>query len=80
MPIADMRQVVAAIDDRPRHSGGGCTLSKQTPRPAAVASPMGHNRKSASSVCVQPGLRQAGDNLLEVMSALTQIIGEPLNL
>jgi len=42
MPIADMRQVVAAIDDRPRHSGGGCTLSKQTPRPAAVASPMGH--------------------------------------
>jgi hypothetical protein len=27
-----------------RHSGGGCTLSKQTPRPAAVVSPMGqHN-------------------------------------
>jgi hypothetical protein len=24
--IADMRRVVAAIDDRLRHSGGGCTL------------------------------------------------------
>jgi hypothetical protein len=36
-----MRHVVAAIDDRPHHSGGGCTLSKQTPRPAAVASLMG---------------------------------------
>jgi hypothetical protein len=44
LPIADMRQVVAAIDDRPRHSGGGCTLSKQTPWPAAVASEMGHKR------------------------------------
>src|SRR6202162_4326716 len=44
LPIADMRHVVAAIDDRPRHSGGGCTLSKQTPRPAAVASPMGQLR------------------------------------
>jgi hypothetical protein len=32
MSIADMRHVVAAIDDRPRHSGGGCTLSKHTPR------------------------------------------------
>jgi hypothetical protein len=40
-PIDDMRHVVAAIDDRPRHSGGGCTLSKQTQRPAAVAGPMG---------------------------------------
>src|ERR1700680_3274570 len=44
MAIAGMRQVVAAIDDRPRHSGGGYTLGKQTPRPAAVASEMGHKR------------------------------------
>jgi len=37
-----MRDIVAAIDDRPRHSGGGCTLGKQTPRLAAVvASEMG---------------------------------------
>jgi hypothetical protein len=42
-PIADMRPIVAAIDDRPRHSGGGCTLRKQTLRPAAVASEMGRN-------------------------------------
>jgi hypothetical protein len=41
MPIADMRQAVAPIDDRPRHSGDGCTLNKQTPRSAAVASHMG---------------------------------------
>jgi hypothetical protein len=40
--LAMLRQVVAAVDDRVRHSGGGCTLSKQTPRPPAVASPMGH--------------------------------------
>jgi hypothetical protein len=46
MPIADMRQVVTAIDDRPRHSSGGCNLSKQTPRPAAAASEMGQERKS----------------------------------
>jgi len=39
--IADMRPIVAAIDDRPRHSGGGCILGKQTLRPAAVASQMG---------------------------------------
>jgi hypothetical protein len=44
MRIADMRHVVAATDDRPRHSGGGCTLCKQTPRPAAVASEMGQMR------------------------------------
>jgi hypothetical protein len=37
LPIADMRPILAAIDDRPFHSGGGCTLSKQTPRSAAVA-------------------------------------------
>jgi hypothetical protein len=36
-PIAQMRHVVAAIDDRPHHSGGGCTLDKQTPRLATVA-------------------------------------------
>jgi hypothetical protein len=41
MPSADMRHVVAAIDDRPGHSGGGCTFSKQTPRLAVVASAMG---------------------------------------
>jgi hypothetical protein len=35
LPIADMRHVVAPINDRRRHSGGGCTLSKQTQRPAA---------------------------------------------
>ncbi len=40
MPIADMRQIVALIDDRPRLSGGGCTLKKQTLRPAAGASPV----------------------------------------
>jgi ABC-type uncharacterized transport system substrate-binding protein len=34
LPITDMRRVVAAIDDRPRLCGGGCTLGKQTPRPA----------------------------------------------
>jgi hypothetical protein len=45
MPAASgMRPAVAAIDYRPRHSGGGCTLCKQTPRPAAVASPMGQMR------------------------------------
>jgi hypothetical protein len=43
-----MRPVVAAIDYRPRHSGGGCTLCKQTPRPATVASPMGQYRKSST--------------------------------
>jgi hypothetical protein len=48
MPIADMRHVVAAIDDRPRHSGGGCTVSKQTPRLAAVASEMGQVRTRAA--------------------------------
>jgi hypothetical protein len=42
-----MRPVVAPIDNPPPHSGGGCTLCKQTPRPAAVASPMGHNRPPA---------------------------------
>jgi hypothetical protein len=36
-----MRHIVAAIDGRARHPAGGCTLSKQTPRPAAVASEMG---------------------------------------
>ena len=41
-PIADLRHAVAAIDDRPRHSGGGCTLNKQMPRPATIASPRGH--------------------------------------
>jgi hypothetical protein len=50
LPIADMRQIVATIDDRPRHSGGGCTLSKQTPRQAAVASPMGQKRPSAADL------------------------------
>jgi len=39
-----MRPVVAAIDYQPRLSGGGYKFGKQTPRPAAVASPMGHNR------------------------------------
>ena len=28
LPVADMRQVVAAVDDRPRDAGVGCTLSK----------------------------------------------------
>ncbi len=42
MPIDDVRQVVAAIDDRPRHSGGGCTLNKQTPRRTAGASSLGN--------------------------------------
>jgi hypothetical protein len=40
----DVRQVVAGGDEGAHHPGGGCTLNKQTPRPAAVASPMGHNR------------------------------------
>ena len=39
LPIANMRHVVAPIDDRPRHFGGGCTLIKETPQLAAVASP-----------------------------------------
>jgi hypothetical protein len=47
LPIADMRHVVADVDDRAHHSGGGCTVGKQTPRPAPVASPMGHNRPPA---------------------------------
>jgi hypothetical protein len=47
MRIADMRHAVAVIDYPPRHSGGGCTLCKQTPRPAAVASEMGHERPRA---------------------------------
>jgi hypothetical protein len=49
LPIADMRQVVAAIDDRSCHFGDGCTLSKQTARPAAVASVMGQNRTLRSA-------------------------------
>jgi hypothetical protein len=32
----------------PRHSGGGCTLGKQTPRLAAVASEIAHNLTNAS--------------------------------
>jgi hypothetical protein len=44
MLIADMRHVIADVDDRARRSGGGCTLNKRTPRPAAVASEMGHKR------------------------------------
>jgi hypothetical protein len=43
-----MRHAVAAVDDRPRHSGGGCTLGKQTPRLAAMASEIGQNRTNAS--------------------------------
>jgi len=46
LPIADMRPIVAAIDDRSRHSGGGCTLRKQTLRLAAVASEMGQQETS----------------------------------
>jgi hypothetical protein len=46
MTIADMRHVVADVDNRAHHSGGGCTLNKQLPRPAAVASPMGQNQTS----------------------------------
>jgi hypothetical protein len=38
---ASPRQGVAAIGVWPHHRSDGCTLSKQTPRPAAVASPMG---------------------------------------
>jgi hypothetical protein len=41
---AGVRQVVATIDGRSRQAGDRYTLSKQTPRPAAVASPMGHKR------------------------------------
>jgi len=48
LPITDMRQGVAAIEDRPRRSGSGCTLSKQTPCPAAVASEMGQKRTSTA--------------------------------
>jgi len=35
-----VRQVVGTIDGRPRQAGDRCTLSNQTPRPAAVASEM----------------------------------------
>ncbi len=55
MPIADMRQVVASIDDRPRHSGGGCILRKQTPWPAAVASPMGLKRPIRMDILIAAG-------------------------
>jgi len=55
MPIADMRQVVAAIDDRPRHSGDGCTLSEQMPWPAAVASPMGLKRPIRMDMLIAAG-------------------------
>jgi hypothetical protein len=40
--------VVATIDGRPRQAGDRYTLINQTPRPAAVASEMGHLRKSGS--------------------------------
>jgi hypothetical protein len=53
MPIADMRQVVAAIDDRPRHSGDGCTVRKQTPWLAAVASEMGHKRPQIGGITLR---------------------------
>jgi hypothetical protein len=64
-----MRQVVAATDDRPRHSGGECTLSKQTPRPAAVASPVAQVQTpgtektltSARVVCRRHGGRRLFD-------------------
>ena len=67
MPIADMRHVVAAIDDRPRHSGGGCTLSKQTPRPAAVASPKGQQQTTISIAGL--GLAAAGIMPIPVVGA-----------
>jgi hypothetical protein len=38
--ITGMRQVVADVDDRARHSGGECILNK-TPPPPVVASLMG---------------------------------------
>jgi hypothetical protein len=41
-----VRQVVATIDGRPRQAGERYTISNQTPRPAAVASEMGHNLPS----------------------------------
>jgi hypothetical protein len=54
VPIADMRRVVAP-DDAARHFGGGYTLSKQTPRRAAVASPKGQERTStAMQQCPAP--------------------------
>jgi len=45
-PDASPRHAVAAIGGRPHHPGDGCTLGKQTPRPAVVASEMGQNRPS----------------------------------
>jgi hypothetical protein len=47
--IGGVRQIVATIDGRPRQAGDRYTLSSQTPRPAAVASEMGHNRKNRST-------------------------------
>jgi hypothetical protein len=52
LPIADMRQVVATIDDRPRHSGDGCNLRKRTPWPADVASPVGLKRPTRMDVLI----------------------------
>jgi hypothetical protein len=68
LPIADMRQVVAAIDDRLRQSGGGGIFSNQTGALAAVASSMGqvqtqtlatnlHERANATKLHhISPGL------------------------
>jgi hypothetical protein len=63
LPKADMRHVVAAIDDRPRHSGGGRTVSKQTPQLAAVASEMGQKQT------IQEGgaVRQSVANVAEAL-------------
>jgi hypothetical protein len=48
LSIAGMRHVIAAIEDWPRHSGGGCTVNNQTLRPVAVASEMGQNQTIAA--------------------------------
>jgi len=49
-----MRHVVAAIDDWRRHSGGRCTLSEQTPQPAAGASDMGQERPGTDNIAFDP--------------------------
>jgi hypothetical protein len=46
--IAGMRHIAAVIDDRGVTPRGGCTFSKQTPRPAAVASEVDKSRHRAS--------------------------------
>jgi hypothetical protein len=61
-----MRHVDATIDGRLRHAGDRYTLINQTPRPAAVASEMGHNRTPT------PSSRDTG-----LIGATATTVGQP---